>query len=917
MIFNPLFINNSSQTSGAQAYKFANQNYLFADIINVNENGPAIGTTKIADFLNSYADSAENSNNYVISTKKNGNNGELDGQGFKLNEKEITGVLSELIQNSDSIAIINNNTIVTEFENIGDNFLGILQNIFSEMDSNDNIQLQVKNGNATFLVELLNLNQSNNSFNSLSGFSDPNFLKLKNNENGSIKYPESLTNSIKKTLQYTARINKILDFIKSDVTALSEEFTGLIESYTNEETSTGSLTEETFSNFFETDNPDKDELINKMLDNMSEELLNQLFMIYSQNQIYISWTEQSAGKENLTASSNVTPGNIKELKELMQNKGIELKQLFPSVNDFMEHFDETVITDQVLQDDEIFQFVKEKIGSIGETDKVMSQSMPVTENTGGISPNDKTAVNSSKLSQIDGKIGNVINLSSLKNSHQAKEKFEEKAEIPQSKTEKFLLKISQPDHSRLTELITKGTGEAKADDVIKQLLCKIKTSQPDQSKLSDLISKGTGETKADDVIKQLSGKIKISQPDQLKLTDLISKGTGEAKADDVIKQLSGKMKISQPDQLKLTDIISKGTGEAKADDVLKQLSGTKTTQIENKPDEIIESSVDRKTNTNFEIFKELSQIRSAGRELKGELNKNLNSSAQLKSELSAKSENIPNPHNEVELEKFDLMSTIKLNLAKTKNIYALEPEKNIESKTQIIGPSDNIKINSKSTEPAEIKINSFDQNKIINADATSGAKAETNNTPNNNNKTDQNSGSPNNNFANVSSSDKPVNNIAQTFTSELNTMTGNTHEIEKRIEVIKQVELNKINNELKSIITDKGNQNVTLKLTPDSLGKVHITIEVIKDIVNAHIEVENESVRQVVNAGVENLKQTLVQSGMVPQNINISLANSDEKNQKFTKNKKRNSNGENFEMEQNSEIDLPKKMGYNTYDFVA
>ena len=883
MIFNPLFITNSSQTSGAQAYKFANQNYLFADIINVNENGPAIGTTKIADFLNSYADSAESSNKYVISTKKNGNNGELDGQGFKLNEKEITGVLSELIQNSDSIAIINNNTIVTEFENIGDNFLGILQNIFNEMDSNDNIQLQVKNGNATFLVELLNLNQSNNSFNSLSGFSDPNFLKLKNNENGSIKYPESLTNSIKKTLQYTARINKILDFIKSDVTALSEEFTGLIESYTNEETSTGSLTEETFSNFFETDNPDKDELINKMLDNMSEELLNQLFMIYSQNQKYISWTEQSAGKENLTASSNVTPGNIKELKELMQNKGIELKQLFPSVNDFMEHFDETVITDQVLQDDEIFQFVKEKIGSIGETDKVMSQSMPVTENTGGISPNDKTAVNSSKLSQIDGKIGNVINLSSLKNSHQAKEKLEEKVEIPQSKTEKFLLKISQPDHSRLTELITKGTGEAKADDVIKQLLGKIKTSQPDQSKLSDLISKGTG----------------------------------EAKADDVIKQLSGKMKISQPDQLKLTDIISKGTGEAKADDVLKQLSGTKTTQIENKPDEIIESSVDRKTNTNFEIFKELSQIRSAGRELKGELNKNLNSSAQLKSELSAKSENIPNPHNEVELEKFDLMSPIKLNLAKTKNIYALEPEKNIESKTQIIGPSDNIKINSKSTEPAEIKNNSFDQNKIINADETSGAKAETNNTPNNNNKTDQNSGSPNNNFANVSSSDKPVNNIAQTFTSELNTMTGNTHEIEKRIEVIKQVELNKINNELKSIITDKGNQNVTLKLTPDSLGKVHITIEVIKDIVNAHIEVENESVRQVVNAGVENLKQTLVQSGMVPQNINISLSNSDEKNQKFTKNKKRNSNGENFEMEQNSEIDLPKKMGYNTYDFVA
>lgn len=883
MIFNPLFITNSSQTSGAQSYKFANQNYLFADIINVNENGPAIGTTKIADFLNSYADSAENTNNYVISTKKNGNNGELDGQGFKLNEKEITGVLSELIQNSDSIAIINNNTIVTEFENIGDNFLGILQNIFNEMDSNDNIQLQVKNGNATFLVELLNLNKSNNSFNSLSGFSDPNFLKLKNNENGSIKYPESLTNSIKKTLQYTARINKILDFIKSDVTALSEEFTGLIESYTNEETSTGSLTEETFSNFFETDDPNKDELINKMLDNMSEELLNQLFMIYSQNQKYISWTEQSAGKENLTASSNVTPGNIKELKELMQNKGLEFKQLFPSVNDFMEHFDETIITDQVLQDDEIFQFVKEKIGSIGETDKVISQSMPVAENTGGISPNDKTAVNSSKLSQIDGKIGNVINLSSLKNSHQAKETLEEKAEIPQSKTEKFLLKISQPDHSRLTELITKGTGEAKADDVIKQLLGKIKTSQPDQSKLSDLISKGTG----------------------------------EAKADDVITQLSGKMKISQPDQLKLTDIISKGTGEAKADDVLKQLSGTKTTQIENKPDEIIESSVDRKTNTNFEIFKELSQIRSASRELKGELNRNHNSSAQLKSELSAKSENIPNPHNEVELEKFDLMSPIKLNLAKTKNIYALEPEKNIESKIQIIGPSDNVKINSKSSEPTEIKNNSFNQNKITKADETSGAKAETNNTPNNNNKTDQNSGSPNNNFANVSGSDKPVNNIAQTSTSELNTMTGNTHEIEKRIEVIKQVELNKINDELKSIITDKGNQNVTLKLTPDSLGKVHITIEVIKDIVNAHIEVENESVRQVVNAGVENLKHTLVQSGMVPQNINISLANSDEKNQKFTKNKKRNSNGENFEMEQNSEIDLPKKMGYNTYDFVA
>ena len=124
---------------------------------------------------------------------------------------------------------------------------------------------------------------------------------------------------------------------------------------------------------------------------------------------------------------------------------------------------------------------------------------------------------------------------------------------------------------------------------------------------------------------------------------------------------------------------------------------------------------------------------------------------------------------------------------------------------------------------------------------------------------------------------------------------------------------------MRNIIASRTSQNLTIKLNPAALGEIELSIEVVKDIVNARIEVENDAVRQVVNSGVDQLKQSLVQQGFQTSSINISLATPEDKNQKFTRNTNKKKHSAGKEVDNGSEIneDTIKNMGYNTYDYVA
>ncbi len=155
------------------------------------------------------------------------------------------------------------------------------------------------------------------------------------------------------------------------------------------------------------------------------------------------------------------------------------------------------------------------------------------------------------------------------------------------------------------------------------------------------------------------------------------------------------------------------------------------------------------------------------------------------------------------------------------------------------------------------------------------------------------------------------------FDKALDTEQKLRSDIAQRVEVIKDVQLQSVNSKIAAAIAGRETQALKIKLTPVSLGKVDVALEVRDNAVNAHIEVENEVVRQTVQANIEQLKQSLIQQGLQPQNLNVSLANSDDKGNRYFRNKKKNQHNTEVELENNIEKETPKNMGYNTYDFVA
>jgi len=132
---------------------------------------------------------------------------------------------------------------------------------------------------------------------------------------------------------------------------------------------------------------------------------------------------------------------------------------------------------------------------------------------------------------------------------------------------------------------------------------------------------------------------------------------------------------------------------------------------------------------------------------------------------------------------------------------------------------------------------------------------------------------------------------------------------------IKSFELSK---EISKIIESGTSQKVVLRLLPEALGKVKITLEVGGEVIHAKAEVENESVRQIIQTNTETLKQTLSQNGLQLASFNVSLAGSDEKHQKAHGQKKRSNTFSNrSKIEKQVLPEATRTLGYNTYEYLA
>ncbi len=138
------------------------------------------------------------------------------------------------------------------------------------------------------------------------------------------------------------------------------------------------------------------------------------------------------------------------------------------------------------------------------------------------------------------------------------------------------------------------------------------------------------------------------------------------------------------------------------------------------------------------------------------------------------------------------------------------------------------------------------------------------------------------------------------------------------IERTKVLSANELLKEVYKVFETGEKQTVVLKLTPKELGAIKIILDTVDNTLNAKVEVNNESVGHLMKSNVESLKQNLLQNGVQLNSINISFTNSDQKQSGLNHQKRRNQNLR-FEndIEFNEETILPKRMGYNTYEFLA
>lgn len=137
-------------------------------------------------------------------------------------------------------------------------------------------------------------------------------------------------------------------------------------------------------------------------------------------------------------------------------------------------------------------------------------------------------------------------------------------------------------------------------------------------------------------------------------------------------------------------------------------------------------------------------------------------------------------------------------------------------------------------------------------------------------------------------------------------------------ETVKKVKSSEVISEINKYLLSNEKQSITFQLTPKNLGTVKLVVDYVDNQVSANIEVENEQVKQTVQSNLEQLRNTLQNNGIQLNSINVSLSNGEPRAQKQFSQKRKNYGGSSgIKVDQKSDLSGKKKMGYNTYEFLA
>ncbi len=133
----------------------------------------------------------------------------------------------------------------------------------------------------------------------------------------------------------------------------------------------------------------------------------------------------------------------------------------------------------------------------------------------------------------------------------------------------------------------------------------------------------------------------------------------------------------------------------------------------------------------------------------------------------------------------------------------------------------------------------------------------------------------------------------------------------------KNVDIKDIKKEVSNLIQKGEKKLVEFNLNPENLGKIAIKLEVVNKVVTASIKVENEVTQQIIQNSLEGLKTSLNHNGVQFNALNVSLSNSEERNQRYFKQKRKNNRVAKMNIEGFDEKFSHKNLGYNKYDFIA
>ncbi len=240
------------------------------------------------------------------------------------------------------------------------------------------------------------------------------------------------------------------------------------------------------------------------------------------------------------------------------------------------------------------------------------------------------------------------------------------------------------------------------------------------------------------------------------------------------------------------------------------------------------------------------------------------------------------------------------------------------AKSEVNGISNNsntegtkVAVSSKSVSPKESKADYTETPSENKSEAVEGKKAESGemqSTKVNENKT---------------SFDKELTHQIATTNKELKTEAASTvRTTAASSPIIRTVKVAEVMNEITQIIKGQDKHTVILKIEPENLGKVKIALEMSNSSLDAKIHVESEQVKAIVESNAKQLTQSLTQNGIQLNSLTVSLSTSEQKagRQPSFTNKKKNS-GHAMDMDseiENAEVkELNKKLGYNTYEYLA